>query len=171
MRKILLLCIIACAVFTANAQFYVGGSVGFWSQDVNSVETTTFKFLPEGGYAFNDKWAVGTTLGYVYTEIEDLESKAFTFAPYARFSYFKKDMVRLFVDGGFDFYSVKPDKGDRVNTFSTGLKPGVALDLSKNISILAKFGFFGYQEYDDDSDGFGFDLNGNSLTFGIYYSF
>jgi len=171
MKRILLLCVVACATFCVNAQVYVGGSVGFWSQETNSKESTTVKFLPEAGYSFNDKWAVGTVLGYVYSEIEDYETKSLTFAPYARFSFFQKDMIRLFVDGGFAFNSVKPDEGDRVNTFSTGFKPGIALDLSKNFSILAKFGFLGYQEYDDDSDGFGLDINGNSLTFGLYYSF
>lgn len=171
MKRIVLLLAVVCIAVSAKAQVYVGGTVGFWSQENGSIETTTVKFLPEAGYAFNDKWAVGAVLGYTITEVDDFETNTLKFAPYARFSFLRKDFIRLFVDGGMAYNSTKPEKQDRVNTFSIGLKPGVALDLSKNISLVAKFGFFGYEEYGDDSEGFGFDVNGNSLSFGLYYSF
>jgi len=172
MKKIFVLCVIVCASVSVKAQLYLGGSLGFWLNENNSVETTTIKFLPEVGYSINDKWAVGGVLGYTHVEVDDKDaSKTFKFAPYARFSFYGTDLVRLFVDGGISVYSSKVGKGDSETTFSTGFEPGVALDLSKRISLVTKFGFFGYREYSEDHNAFGLNLDGNTLTFGVYYSF
>ncbi|MDR2920710.1 MAG: porin family protein [Tannerella sp.] len=172
MKKFFILCVIVCACASVKAQLYVGGALSFWVSENGDVETTTVKFLPEVGYAISDKWAVGGVLGYTHTEVDDYDAtKTYKFAPYARFSFYRTDLVRLFVDGGFSVYSSKVGKGDTNTTFSTGFEPGVALNLSKRVSLVTKFGFFGYREYSDDHDAFGLNLDGNTLTFGVYYSF
>ena len=50
-------------------------------------------------------------------------------------------------------------------------EPETMLDLSEKVSLYAKFGFSGFRQYGDDHTGLGFNLNGNSLSLGMYYTF
>lgn len=172
MKKILLMLIFVCVIASADAQVYIGGSVSVWVDENKKTETTTIEFLPEVGFLISDRWSLGTVLGYTQKEVDGANTnKTFEFAPYARFSYYRYDLVRLFVDASFSLYSSKAGKADRQTTFGVGLKPGVALDLSEKISLVAKFGFFGYRQYNDDHDAVGFNINGNNLSFGVFYTF
>lgn len=165
---------------SVNAQVYVGGSLGInaWSSQKNAGDRseTTFSILPEVGYNLNDEWAVGTVIGYVsdkWTGVNGISESAFTFNPYARYTYLKAGKVSLFVDGGVDFTTAS--KADW-NELAIGLKPGLAVSLSDNISFVSHLGFIGYDVYNPDGDDnntskFGLDLNGNNLTFGLYFNF
>ena len=176
MKKLLVIAAIACAAVSANAQVYVGGSLGFWSDKQTTgstdVKTTTINILPEIGYNISDQWAVGTVIGWEHSKVKDQDAaNAFTIAPYARYSFYRNDLVSLFIDGGVGFTSTKVGDADAVSSFNVGFKPGLSVKLSDNFSILAHYGFLGYESYNDDHDAFGLDLNGNSLSFGLYYSF
>lgn len=165
---------------SVNAQVYVGGSLGInaWSSQKNAGDRseTTFTILPEVGYNLNDEWAVGTVIGYVsdkWTGVNGISESAFTFNPYARYTYLKAGKVSLFVDGGVDFTTAS--KADW-NELAIGLKPGVAVSLSDNISFVSHLGFIGYDVLNPDGDDnntskFGLDLSGNNLTFGLYFNF
>lgn len=165
---------------SVNAQVYVGGSLGInaWSSQKNAGDRseTTFTILPEVGYNLNDEWAVGTVIGYVsdkWVGVNGISESAFTFNPYARYTYLKAGKVSLFVDGGVDFTTAS--KADW-NELAIGLKPGVAVSLSDNISFVSHLGFIGYDVLNPDGDDnntskFGLDLNGNNLTFGLYFNF
>ena len=165
---------------SVNAQVYVGGSLGIdaWSSQKNAGDRseTTFSILPEVGYNLNDEWAVGTVIGYVsdkWTGVNGISESAFTFNPYARYTYLKAGKVSLFVDGGVDFTTAS--KADW-NELAIGLKPGLAVSLSDNISFVSHLGFIGYDVYNPDGDDnniskFGLDLSGNNLTFGLYFNF
>ena len=165
---------------SVNAQVYVGGSLGInaWSSQKNAGDRseTTFTILPEVGYNLNDEWAVGTVIGYVsdkWTGVNGISESAFTFNPYARYTYLKAGKVSLFVDGGVDFTTAS--KADW-NELAIGLKPGLAVSLSDNISFVSHLGFIGYDVLNPDGDDnntskFGLDLNGNNLTFGLYFNF
>lgn len=181
MKKILMTIVAAFAALSMNAQVYVGGEIGFASEKVNDSETT-FKFIPEIGYNFNEDWAAGIKIGYqkACNLIADYSltmgadglvgkyGEAFTVSPYARYTFVKTGSVKVFVDGGLDFTSVK-DIDD--NIINVGLKPGVAVDLSDSFSFVAHFGFVGYKSWGDNLNKIGVDLNGNNLTFGLYYNF
>ena len=165
---------------SVNAQVYVGGSLGInaWSSQKNAGDRseTTFTILPEVGYNLNDEWAVGTVIGYVsdkWVGVNGISESAFTFNPYARYTYLKAGKVSLFVDGGVDFTTAS--KADW-NELAIGLKPGLAVSLSDNISFVSHLGFIGYDVYNPDGDDnntskFGLDLSGNNLTFGLYFNF
>jgi len=165
---------------SVNAQVYVGGSLGInaWSSQKNAGDRseTTFTILPEVGYNLNDEWAVGTVIGYVsdkWTGVNGISESAFTFNPYARYTYLKAGKVSLFVDGGVDFTTAS--KADW-NELAIGLKPGLAVSLSDNISFVSHLGFIGYDVLNPDGDDnntskFGLDLSGNNLTFGLYFNF
>ena len=184
MKKIFAVALVAMMTMTVNAQVYVGGGVGFQttSQDGNS--ETFFKLVPEIGYNLDENWAVGIAVGYGEhkTTLKSgnltttAKVKAFEIAPYARYTFAKFDKVNLFVDGTVDYLHTD-NAGDKNNTFSIGLKPGVAVNLNDKLSFVAHAGFLGYQNSKDDYEGakaantFGFDLDGSNLSFGVYYNF
>jgi hypothetical protein len=180
MKKLFSLIAVAFVAMSVNAQVYVGGSLGInaWSSQKNAGDRseTTFTILPEVGYNLNDEWAVGTVIGYVsdkWVGVNGISESAFTFNPYARYTYLKAGKVSLFVDGGVDFTTAS--KADW-NELAIGLKPGVAVSLSDNISFVSHLGFIGYDVYNPDGDDnniskFGLNLDGNNLTFGLYFNF
>lgn len=175
MKKIVLLLVVICATVTANAQFYAGGSLGFWRNSTDNVNSA--KLVPEVGYTLNDNWAIGVELGYAHLKSGDAKMNSYTIAPYARYSYFNKGIVSLFVDGGFSVNSSKIKDGDDETGFSIGCKPGVAIKLSDKFSLVSKFGFLGYaDEFQlagntfSKKKEFGFDFS-NNLTFGFFVNF
>ena len=184
MKKIFAVALVAMMTMTVNAQVYVGGGVGFQttSQDGNS--ETFFKLVPEIGYNLDENWAVGIALGYGHSKNTvsangvdvSVKTDVFSINPYARYTFAKFDKVNLFVDGTVDYLHTD-NAGDKNNTFSIGLKPGVAVNLNDKLSFVAHAGFLGYQNSKDDYEGakaantFGFDLDGSNLSFGVYYNF
>ena len=175
MKKILLVAVIAVMSLTASAQVYLGGSLGTWrNYDAN---TTSVTILPEVGYTLSDNWAIGTVIGWNYRYNAGQKYNGLTVAPYVRYTFLKLDNVNVFVDGGFGFYTGKEKGVDAKNEWEVGLKPGVAVNLTDKLSFVTHVGFLGYRKADDaalgvfGNDGFGFDLDGNALTFGLYYNF
>ena len=168
---------------TMNAQWYVGGNIGFGTSSYDGNSTTTWAIIPEIGYNLSEKWAVGTIIGY--GENIDKASKkigggkekikAFEIAPYVRYTFVKFDKVNIFVDGSVGYRHENWD-GTKTNIFSLGLKPGVAVNLNDKLSFVAHVGFLGYENEkvkgdDKSTNYFGMNFNGNSLSFGVYYNF
>ena len=92
--------------------------------------------------------------------------------PYVRYTAVKSKLINVFVDGGVGFGSYK-DKGTQ---FELGLRPGVAVNLNENISFVAHVGFVGFESFSPKGDGdssntVGVDLDGNNVTFGLYFNF
>ena len=184
MKKIFAVALVAMMTMTVNAQVYVGGGVGLQSSSYDGNSETFFKLVPEIGYNLDENWAVGIAVGYgehkTTLKSGNLKTtakvKAFEIAPYARYTFAKFDKVNLFVDGTVDYLHTD-NAGDKNNTFSIGLKPGVAVNLNDKLSFVAHAGFLGYQNSKDDYEGakaantFGFDLDGSNLSFGVYYNF
>ena len=174
MKKFLLLSVVAFSAIAAKAQVYVGGEVGFWHND--DAKSTQVTISPEVGYTFNEKWSAGVALGFSHYKQDESKVTAFAINPYARYTYYKTGIVNLFVDGGVDFTTAKPKDGDSATAFGIGFKPGVALNVTDNISFVAHFGFLGYQDADDElssviNKGFGFDFSSYNMSFGFYYNF
>lgn len=182
MKKLLLTLVVAMTSLAASAQAYLGGEVGFWrSTDDN---TTTLSIQPEIGYSFSDKWAVGAALGYTYGynglkshAADGTHNHAINVDPYARYSYAKLGPVSLFLDMGFGICSewVKDGDGSDV-AWRIGLHPGVKVNVAKNLDFVAHVGFLGYRDVDGENSaygnqGFGFNVDGNNLSFGLYYNF
>lgn len=185
MKKLFLSIVMAFAAVSMQAQFYVGGEAGFWRDyDGNN---TSVKILPEVGHNLDEKWSIGAKLGYEYSYSGETtlgiktntKTNSFVIAPYARYTYAKFGSVNLFVDGGFGFATYKEEvnghEGDAQNAWEVGVKPGLSVDFTEKLSFVTHIGFLGWRDSDDakvwGSEGFGFDLSGNSLTFGLYYNF
>jgi len=173
MKKLFLTAVLAVVTLTASAQVYVGGELGFWRDwDANKTE---FTLAPEVGYNLSDKWAVGLEFMYNH-DYDGHKRNTVGIAPYARFTYAKWGPVNLFLDGGFLFAASKvKDTDSSSNAWNVGIKPGLSVDLTEKLSFITHVGFLGYQDADDSygafKRGFGFDLKGHSLTFGINYNF
>ena len=177
MKKIVMTLFAAVVAASVSAQVYVGGGVGFAtvSNDYNgnSVDQTTFKFVPEVGYTFNDNWAAGVDFGWEGTT--DGGAKTLSVNPYARYTFGKVGRVSVFVDGSLG-YAHTYNAGYDVDDFSVGLKPGVAVSLSDHLSFVTHVGFVGYQNEKNNNtkvktDAWGVDVDGRNIVLGLYYSF
>ncbi len=156
---------------TANAQWYAGGSLGFWYDD--DAEVTSFEISPEVGYNLNENWAIGASVNFMYVDFDGGDSNAFGIAPYARYTYFKEGKFSLFVDGGFEVMKAK----DLDAAWNVGFRPGFAVSLTDKFGLVSHFGFLGYQDageiglIDEDMlNGFGFNFD-NNVSFGFYVNF
>ncbi|MCM1067661.1 MAG: outer membrane beta-barrel protein [Muribaculaceae bacterium] len=186
MKKFYLLALLAIISLAANAQLYVGGSVGAWrgSNDDGNL-TTTINILPEVGYNLNEKLAVGTTIGWEYSHVTGLDVNVFQLFPYARYTFVKLGIVNLFCDGTAGFGAGKAnyddeyfdDDNDAACIWAIGLKPGISVNINDKCSIVAHVGFFGYQGANNAakdvgySDQWGLRLSGNDLKLSFYYTF
>lgn len=180
MKKILMSIVAVFAAMSMNAQVYLGGSVAFeaWSSQklAGDKSETVFKIMPEIGYNINDEWAIGTVIGYMsdkFNGVNGVSENAFVFNPYARYTFAKLGKVNFFVDGGVDFTTAS--KADWTE-LAVGLKPGLAVNLTNNVSFVSHIGFIGYDLINPDGDEnntskFGLNLSGSDVTFGLYFSF
>lgn len=183
MKKFLMTLAAAFVAVTMSAQVYVGGSVSVdsWSSQKFAAlnpdkSETTFKFMPEIGYNLNEEWAVGTVIGYEsnkWTGVEGMSESAFVIAPYVRYTYLKAGKVSLFVDGGVGFASATKTDWTEL---AFGVKPGLAVNLTDNISFVSHIGFIGFDQFNPDGDDnnttkVGVDLSGANLSFGLYFNF
>lgn len=193
MKKMFLMAAMAVASMTANAQMWIGGSVGADFDHTNNSKTVSkFTLSPEVGYNLNEKFAVAMAINYNLTNTNPKVGVAhqvhtFSVAPYARYFFAQSGKVGFFVDGGVICGINRlgghfgGDMADATLTVGAGLRPGVALSLNDKVTLVAKLGYLGYiheeGEYDfDGSKGarhnkFGFGIDNNSLSFGIYYAF
>ena len=90
--------------------------------------------------------------------------------PYVRYTAIKGKVVNVFVDGAFGYKHYN----DLGNSWSLGLKPGVAVNVDK-FSFVAHIGFVGYENFKpeggDASSVWGVDFDGNNISLGVYYNF
>lgn len=168
---------IAIAVST-SAQVYVGGNVGLSRAKSDGADAKTqYSLLPEVGYNINNDWAIGTEFGWTKGSTNDLytdEVRTFEIAPYARYTFFHSRLVNAFFDGTISYGHVNAT----ADLYTLGLKPGIAVNLTRKLSFVAHIGFFGYKEIDykdnikaPDTNVWGVNLDGNNVKFGILYNF
>ena len=181
MKKLLLMVVICMTTLTAGAQeIFVGGGISMWRD--TDIDEMSFSISPEIGYEYNEKWAFGGEFIFSHDHrilgIDDnvyiTESmNSFAIAPYARFTYYRNKSLRLFLDMGFGISNWKAKHSSSETGFEIGVKPGLAFSLNDHFSLVAKVGFAGYRdEYlGSKNNGFGVDLEGNNLSFGIEYAF
>lgn len=123
MKKIIAATFVAMCSFTANAQIWVGGSVGFSKFDNESQNEnlsssnntpTRLYFGPTVGYDFNDKWAVALSLDYSSgnntttfdgppsNNCDEINgsSHGFLVTPFVRYTFARSGIVSFYVDGG-----------------------------------------------------------------------
>ena len=148
MKKILLSFAVACVSLAASAQGYVGGSIGIASSKTDGSDAvTTYQFLPEIGVNLDENWSIGTVVGWG-----------------------KGDPVQY-------NHAHQGPHAASINEWEAGLRPGLAVNLSPKVSFVTHVGFVGWKSAKYDVSGakannvWGASLNGNDITFGVYYNF
>lgn len=186
MKKLFLSLALVCGIaVTANAQWWVGGTASFMTEKTekeNAVQSYTFR--PEVGYQLNDKWGLGVSLGYSYAKAGstkgfvdglDVNSEAYTINPFARYTFCDGRVGSLFVDGGvgYTYYNLHHD--EKAHNISVGFKPGFALKVTNNFSVIGKLGWLGYDYYGVESGekthDYGLDLHMDRVELGAVYKF
>ena len=167
MKKIFMSMAAMVVAISASAQVYVGGGVGISSTKVGDGDSKlSYKFVPEIGYQFNKNWEAGLSVWWKGVEYG---AHSFELAPYARYNFCTSKLVDLFLEGTVGYVH-----SEGVDGYEIGLKPGVKVNLSKNVSFVTKVGFLGYQQVGDGNakvKTFGFDLDGTNVQFGLNYKF
>lgn len=184
MKKIVLTALVAVSALCANAQVWVGGSLGFdvVNPEGDNNNSTNFSIAPTIGYSLSEKWDIALEFGYKSQSYESdaLSTKDnFYVAPFARYNFAKCGIATFFVDGGFAFGSSEMsvnNEGEATKyidktTFQIGLRPGVKVELSPKVELDAKMGWLGYRSVTDVQSRFGFNVNSEALSFGLTYKF
>ena len=168
MKKILMTMVAAFAAVSMNAQYYVGGTLGFSSSSdkvnvpagVSEQKSSTFRILPEIGMSLDETMGVGIQLGYTSTTDKteytatgtpstEVTVSKLILRPYLRYQFFEVGKANIFVDGGIDF-AMKSQKdykaGMDLGLFVT---PGISYKVADKWSIVAKLNnmfAFGYHK-------------------------
>jgi len=199
MKKIFFCILLICAALPLSVKaqetnkFWLGGNFGYIVKKQNDLNLTSYKILPEFGYAWSNQWAVGISIGYVHSEASSpyfydflpssyrLATQGIVIAPFIRFSFLQGGLAKLFVDGGIAFSNGEVKVSNPMNETSydsqsseLGLRPGVAFNVSKHIAIIGKFGFLGmqYQKiHNEEYYTFGLDFDMTQLQIGVNISF
>lgn len=175
MKKIFLTLMVMVAAVAANAQVWVGGSLGFRTFDADETggKNLEFNINPEVGYDLSEDWSIAIALGFKTTsfDIDGVDNNTtISVNPYARYKFLKAGNFSLFLDGGFKFESV--DEGAKVNNWNIGVKPGIAYSLNENFCIVGHLGDGLIYRGGDTKKENGFALDvANGLSFGVYYAF
>ncbi len=181
MKKLFLMIAAAITAVSANAQVWMGGSLGFWnnSDATDGDIKTTFNISPEVGYNLSEDWSIAMAFSYEFAKYDgDLDITGLSVNPYVRYNMVKAGALSLFLDGGFEIgsYEYNSDYEDKnYSAWGVGIKPGIAYSLNEDFCLVAHVGFLGYQDCDSKianviQRGFGFKF-ANTLTFGVYYNF
>lgn len=129
MKKLFITLAFVAATFFAQAQFFVGGSLGVGTGSgsttvkngdvtvtTDAPKTLDFTFAPSIGYMFNEKMGVGLDLGFGMNKStekdEDFTTKVTTteigFAPYFRYVFAEVDNFKFYADARIEYAMSKP---------------------------------------------------------------
>ena len=173
MKKFFAIAIFTIASLTANAQAWIGGSVGFdWEKGKwdHAKSSSSWEIAPELGYNLDETWAVAIKLGVGSRKEGDNDAvTGFIINPYARYKFSNIDKVTFFLDGGLAYKSHGKDRG---NSFGIGIKPGIAYEVADGVSLEAKFGGLGWTTFSEeagDYNKFGIGVDTEAILFGIFF--
>ena len=127
-------------------------------------------------YQFNNKWDAGIEVGIQKGDVCKIspvgDATTFTIAPYVRYAAVESKVVDLFFEGTIGYGSVSKGGGD---FYEVGIKPGLAVKLTKHVEFISKIGFLGYRGYSPEegksSSTFGVDVDASNISFGAIYKF
>jgi hypothetical protein len=173
MKKIFAFALVAMMTLAANAQVFVGGSLGYQSSKPTkgAESVNTFKFAPEVGYNLDENWTIGLALDYTSTDNSVTTNSSFGVSIYGRYNYFKTGIATLFVEANTGIEAYNHDGG---NVFHIGVLPGVSFAVTDKLSLVAKTGVLGYKKYSSEAGGgssFGVGVDNTDLSLGLFYNF
>lgn len=171
MKKVFAMLLLAMASVAANAQLYLGGTLGIGvenaSYDGESATSTAFAIDPEVGYNFNDTWAVGATIGVQYQNVSEIDVTTVTVLPYVRGTFARAGIFDFFgeVALGYGHQSVE---GHGASGFVAGLRPGFVAHFNDKFGLVGKTMLLKYNHF-DGVNNVGFAIN-NGFEIGIQFT-
>ena len=184
MKKIIMtLALAAAAMVGVNAQWSIGGKIGFdyekndeGGADVTTYsradKTTAFAIAPKIGYDVNEDWTVGAYRGIQWSKEEygNIDDKAIGWgiAPFARYNALQFGKFGIAFEGTLGLNVL--DEDDYANTiaFGVGVIPYLTYKVNDKWSLDAGLDFarlgFAYAKTDYDADGV---KDGKTTKFGI----
>jgi len=188
MRNVLFTVALVVATFvSANAQFYLGGGLGFENNSELNPKSSLWIF-PEVGYCINKKIDVGLEFGFAKEKQQnDLKSSLWSIAPYTRYSFYQLGRFEAIIKGsaGFtyvDGYMQVDRPYSKTADFRLKISPILAYNLTEKIVLFTQLNCLSLTfalinpEDSDYSHHFRFGasnslINTSSLPIGFYYKF
>lgn len=174
MKKLLVALVLTVMSISAQAQFYAGGTLGLDVVNVHvddegpSSTQTTFGVAPEFGYSFNRTWSIGAQISYSFVKNEGQTLNNFCVLPYVRAVFARAGKVDFFGEAAVG-YAHQSTEGIGVSGTVAALRPGMAINFSRNFALIARSGLFQY-EYWDGVSAIEFSLNKN-FEVGVQFKF
>lgn len=177
MEKIILALMILVAT-KAQAQVFVGGTVGFNSIHNGETGTTqsVVKVSPGIGITLTGKWSF--CFGLTYLNKEDEYSK-FYVSPSMRYTAFSLGSVSFILDTGFDYATGRDKSREQGNQkfqeCNVNIKPGIVLCFSDRVWFVAHIAQLGYNwtkwERTKPTTALGGGIDMDHIDMGLYFSF
>ena len=167
-KAVLTLIVLLAGWFSAQAQVWIGGSLGARL----GKDTQSFTIAPDVGYSFsNVPFSVGCSLEYGGTvKKEEAYSHELTVSPYFRYDICDiGERFTLFMDLYTDFEVLE------FNSFDVGLDSGISFDVTEHWSTEFCIGLLEYkrERVPDEKPRQTFELSFKAVapSFKLYYNF
>ena len=165
MKKLFLTLVLAfVGIFSANAQLWMGGSVGAGIIK----DYTTFTIAPEVGYSFSGTpLTIAAEVDYTFEKYKDMDAEhELILKPYLRCNLMTIEKFGVFLDLTGDFGVVNN------KSYAISLRPGVAWMATEHWTAAFRFAFAQYDHgmYHPEN-GFYLDCATVAPQFGLYYNF
>ena len=176
MKKMFLLAAMAVASLTANAQVWLGGSLGVsYEKQENDNKDFVFSLAPSVGYNLSEDWAIAIDVNFGFNstspKVGDATNTITLGAnPYARYTFARAGVASFFLDLGGGIDVEKPKNVDATTFWYVGVRPGVAFAITDHVSFVGRSGFLGYRGRKDYTY-IGLNANNELLSVGLYYTF
>lgn len=159
---------LAAASVAANAQVYLGGTVGIGvehaSYEGESATSTAFVVSPEIGYSFNSTWAVGATVGVQFQNVSDTDITTLAVMPYVRGTFARASVFDFFGELALG-YGHQSVSGSGAGGFISAIRPGFVAHINDRFGIVGKTTLLEYNHF-DGVNGVGFSIN-NGFEIGV----
>jgi Outer membrane protein beta-barrel domain len=201
MKKLLLSFSLCIFIFAANAQkgsWYVGGNLGFSSEqsktesagtETKTGKRTSWSISPEVGTFLTNQIQIGLAFTLSGSNFKDQtsdfrsESNNYGATVYSRY-FFGKEAFKPFVGLNASYLAGKSTATNSFKsknaTFGLNANAGFGYALSKRVTALGSFAVLGFESFiskpndnvKNTTNRFGFDANslGNRFTIGFYYT-
>jgi len=166
-NRIILITLLSFLCIGINAQYFAGGSIGFYVQNVNSEsgdidlnESKRFStsFSPTAGVFLSDKFAIGLALNTRFSKQETgvdikntIKTTDFGLSPFVKYYAVKWNKISLYGKGTIRtmFSKTSNESGDSVNNFrstsiSLSVYPGLSYDISDKLQLHTSLNFMDF---------------------------
>jgi hypothetical protein len=164
--------------YNTSKKHYTSSNSGVSDPD----KTYSFSVMPTFGVFVSSHWLVGVKANVTKAKegnsyqptftVKDMRSKSYSFGPFVRYYKMLGDKTSIFIQGEVTWgkdklsYNITElqnnyvfDLEDKINTFQSGVRPGIVYFITKKLVLESTIGFIGYTRMttNNNLDGFGLD--------------